>query len=641
MEYSVSFGRLGRSSRPAAAGQKFRLALLGDFSGAANAGRLDTGAALAKRKPVKVDVDNLDDVLERMGLSLNLPLAEDGGTVTVKVAAIDDFHPDQLAENLELFEQLRGLRRNLGNRSTFDRAAKEVLSWGGEAPLPPPPRKSRGGTVATTRLSDFARLIGRPAVTGTEASADDLVRRLIGPFIQPARDARQEALTARVDEALSAAMRRVLHHPDFQTAEALWRGVEFLVRRIETGAKMEIVLYDVSAEELAADLAATETLEETGLYGMLVEQPVLDAHQGPLSAVIGLYAFELAPPHAELLGRIAQIAGGGGAPFVAGIGPDALKIPFHDQHPLIKDAFSALQALPAAAYLGLATPRFLLRMPYGRKTDPIDAFAFEEFTRQGGLGGMLWGHPALVPALLLAEGFTRQGAKLKLGAVMGVDDIPYYVYTDTDGEQIALPCTERLYTERQAVQVGQYRVMPLLSIRGRPELRLGGFTSLAGTPLAGFWAPVDIKPAPAAPSRPAAPTPAPTAAPTPPPAATAPAAPPAAPSPAPQPAVPAAPEPVAAPEAVAAPVAPAQPPPAPAAEPAGADAASDSADLDALLAGLSAPAESQSPAPQQAAPEAEAADDLDALLASLNAEPPAAEEDATEPDLDALLASLK
>ena len=60
-------------------------------------------------------------------------------------------------------------------------------------------------------------------------------------------------------------MRRVLHHPDFQSAEATWRGVEFLVRRIETGAKMEIVLYDVSAEELAADLAATDALDKTGL----------------------------------------------------------------------------------------------------------------------------------------------------------------------------------------------------------------------------------------------------------------------------------------------------------------------------------------------------------------------------------------
>ena len=72
--------------------------------------------------------------------------------------------------------------------------------------------------------------------------------------------------------------------------------------------------------------------------------------------------------------------------------------------------------------------------------------------------------------------------------------MPYFVYTDADGEQVALPCTERLYTERQAVQVASYRVMPLLSLRGRPEVRLGGFTSLAGTPLAGFWAPVEITP---------------------------------------------------------------------------------------------------------------------------------------------------
>ena len=558
MQYEVNFGRLGRTPRAAAgAGTKFRLALLGDFSGRANAGTVETGAALAGRKPLRVDVDNLDDVLARLKLSLALPLAEDGGTIAVPIGSMDDFHPDQLTENLELFSQLRDLRRNLASKSGFDRAAKEVLSWGGEAPLPPPPRRARGAAVATDRrLSDFARLIGRPAIAESgEADADDLIRRLVGPFIVPARDSRQDALVARVDEALSAAMRRVLHHPDFQTAEALWRGVEFLVRRIETGAKMEIVLYDVSAEELAADLAATDALEATGLYGMLVEQPALDAHQGPLSAVIGLYTFELAPPHADLLGRVAQIAGAAGAPFVAGLAPDPLKAPFHEQHPLIRDAWSALQALPAAAYLGLAAPRFLLRMPYGKKSDPIDAFAFEEFTRQEGLSGMLWGHPALIPALMLAETHARQGAKMKLGTIMSAPDMPYYVYTDQDGEQVALPCTERLWTERQAAQVNAYRVMPLVTLRGRPDVRLGGFSSLAGTPLAGFWAPADIK---------ATPTPAPA--------------------------------PAQVSEAAAAPAAEAaQPAPEPAAE---ADAA-PAPDLDALLDSLAAPAPAE-PAPQAA-----------------------------------------
>lgn len=600
MQYEVNFGRIGRAPRAATRGNKFRLALLGDFSGRANAGRLETGEALAKRRPIRVDVDTLDDVLAKLVPSLALDLAGDGGTVAVKFASMDDFHPDQLAENVEVFEHLLTLRRNLASRAGFDRAAKEVLSWGGEAPLPPPPRRARGAAVATDRkLSDFARLTGlRPAAAAEEASADALMRRLIGPFVVPARDARQDQLIARVDEALSAAMRRLLHHPDFQAAEAIWRGVEMLVRRIETGARMEIVLYDVSAEELAADLAASDSLEASGLYGMLVEQPALDAQAGALSALIGLYTFELVPPHADLLGRVAQIAAAAGAPFVAGIMPDGLKTPMHEQHPLIQESWTALHALPASAYLGLAAPRFLLRLPYGKKTDPIDAFALEEFTRQEGLSGMLWGHPALLPALLLAETWGRQGAKMKLGTVMTAGDMAYYVYTDTDGEAVALPCTERLYSEREAAKVSAHRVMPLLSLRGRPEVRLGGFGSLAGTPLAGFWAPVEIKPG------------------------TTPAA-------APQDHAPETFE-----SATPEPVTPAQAAPEPA-------AAEEEVDLDALLAGLSAPADA-APADTAAPPPAEeVVDDLDALLASLNAPAEAVAADATEPDLDALLASLQ
>lgn len=612
MRYEVNFGTIGgKPPKAPSAGTKFRLALLGDFSGRANAGKLETGEALATRKPIKVDVDNLDTVLERMKIQLALTLDGDEASVTVPVGSMDDFHPDQIVENVELFDQLRTLRRNLGNKATFDRAAKEVLSWSGEEALPPPPRRAAGAAIATDRkLSDFARLTGRPSTReAAESSADELIRRLVGPFIVPARDARQDQLTARVDEALSASMRRVLHHPDFQTAEAMWRCLEFLVRRIETGAAMEIVLYDVSAEELAADVAATDALDQSGLYGMLVEQPALDAHQGPLSAVIGLYTFELMPPHADLLGRVALVAGAAGAPFIAGIAPDPLKTPMHEQHPLTQDAWAALREHPAAAYLGLATPRFLLRMPYGKKSDPIDAFAFEEFTRQGGLSGMLWGHPALIPALLLAETFAQQGKKMQLGKVMGVGDIAYYVMTDTDGEQIALPCTERLYTEKQAVGVANFGVMPLVSLRGRPELRLAGFNALGGAPLAGFWAPADIKPKPAAPP--------------------------------PAPPAPAAPAPAAAPAEEAAPEAAGEAPTEAAAEPAAAPAAEEMADLDALLASLDATAAAPAPAtaPEPAADAA--VDELDALLASLNAPPPPAEPDATEAELDALLASLK
>ena len=61
-------------------------------------------------------------------------------------------------------------------------------------------------------------------------------------------------------------------------------------------------------------------------------------------------------------------------------------------------------------------------------------------------------------------------------------------------------------------------------------------------------------------------------------------------------------------------------------------------DLDAMLAGLSAPAPVAADTADATGGEV---DELDALLAGLNAPPPAAAPDAPEADLDALLASLK
>ena len=568
MQYEVNFGRLDRPQQAKSGASRFRLAVLGDFSGRANAGLLETGATLARRKPITIDVDNLDDVLERMSLTLSLQLDEDGGTIQVPIASLDDFHPDQLVENVELFGALRQLRRDLGSKAGFARAAKEVLSWSGEAALPPQAASARGADIATDkRLSDFARLTGRAKSGGGEASVDDLVRRLVGPFVLPARDARQEDLTARVDASLSAAMRRVLHHPDFQAAEAIWRGVELLVRRLETGDRMQIVLYDVSAEEWAADLANADALEDSGLFGMLVEQPAMDADQGPLSVVLGLYAFELSPPHADLLGRMAQVAAAAGAPFIASIEPDALQMPMREQNPLIRQAWAALQGLPAASYLGLATVRFLLRMPYGKRSDPIDAFAFEEFTREAGLSSMLWANPALGAGLLLAQAWGKAGAKMQPGAVSVIGDMPYYVYMPPGGDQVALPCTERLYSERQVAQVAPYHVMPMVCLRGRPEIRLAGFGSVAGPVLAGFWGQVKVEAPPVAPPNAESPPP-----------------------------------PVAEPLAAAAAAEP--PPPEPETEAGGGDL-----DLDALLASLSEPA--------PVAAEGETEVDLDALLASL------------------------
>ena len=494
MAYEVNFGTMrGATSKPVVKKSgKFRIAILGDFSARANSGKLDTGAELGSRKPLKVDCDNLDATIKRLGVKLRLPLGADGSAVELTVNSMDDLHPDQLYSNLPIFSELSGLRQRLKTQSTFAKAAKEVQAWAGVKIARPPRRKPRSAAIpANGRLSDFARLVGEPTVKAKPTvSIAEMLKQMVGPYVVPAKDPRQDQLVATVDSALAATMRTVLHHPDFQSFEALWRSVDMLVRRLETDEKLQIVLYDVTAEEIAADLSKADALENSGLYKLLVEQPAMDAAQGPFAVVIGNYIFEQTPPHAELLGRIAKIVAQTQTAFIAGIGTSCLDTKPADLHPLIKEAWDALAGMPEAAYLGLVVPRFMLRNPYGEKTDPIDSFDFEEFTPQDGLSGMLWGNSAVIAGLLLGATFSQQGDKMKPGSVLSIGDMPFYYYTDSDGDQTALPCTERMLSSKMADLVSKLRFMPMLSIKGQPEVRLGGFGALTGGVLAGSWKPV-------------------------------------------------------------------------------------------------------------------------------------------------------
>jgi type VI secretion system protein ImpC len=497
MQYSMSFGKL--NAKPPVrkgVGATFGIAVLGDFSGRANRGELEKGAILANRKPRRVDIDNLDSVLESMQLKLGLPIGDDGGAVEIEISTLDDFHPDELYDKLDIFSELAGLRKKLKNTSTFASAAAEVKSWGGLSDVTPARvrPKARGSAIPNAKMSDFARLMGTSTTVADETPADELIKQIVRPYVTAAASPDQQQMLAAVDSALSATMRRVLHHPDFQTLEALWRSVDLLVRELETDGNLQVILYDISAEEIAADLSSSDNLEETGLYKLLVEQPALDLRTTSPSVIIGNYNFELSPPHAELLGRIAQIASAAQAPFIAAISNEAFEKKKPEEiHPLVAESWAALRSLPHAAYLGLTVPRFMLRWPYGAKTEPISPFNFEEFSSQFGLKGFLWGNSAVLAGLLLGKTFSQQGmAGMKLGSIAIQGDMPLYYYVDKDGDQIALPCTERLASEAVAAHIISQGFMPVVWMRGRPEVRLGSFSSAHGAQLAGPWAPVQV-----------------------------------------------------------------------------------------------------------------------------------------------------
>ncbi|WP_353345826.1 type VI secretion system contractile sheath large subunit [Aquicoccus sp. SU-CL01552] len=310
-------------------------------------------------------------------------------------------------------------------------------------------------------------------------------------------------MTAAVDAALSDAMRMVLHHPEFQSLEAQWRTLDLIARTVEDDDTLDVVLYDISAEEIAADLATHDELSQSGLARLLTEDP-LDAEsgRGGYSALIGLYTFEETPPHAELLGRIGRVAAHVDAPFLAAIAPGFLEVEKKDRHPLVAKAWDTLRAMPEAGHLGLLTPRFMLRRPYGARTEPIYAFEFEEFTMAEGLSGLLWANPAVLAAILLAQSFRKNGPSMGLGSVMSLGEVPYHYVTDRYGDQVVLPCTERNLTQSRVEFVMARGFMPVVSIKSRDEVRLASFQSLAGGDILGPWSGV-------APPQPSPPNPAP------------------------------------------------------------------------------------------------------------------------------------
>ncbi len=479
--WTPDFGELGAAPPQWAPKRPVRIAVLGDFSAGAAAGRLELGSDLAARKAIPVEFDTLEDTLARLEPTLTLPLGHGGEGVTLEFGELDAFHPDTLYRELPVFKALADLRKKLNNTATFAKAAAEVQSWAGGAKKRASrarPKRSRGGApAADAKLSDFARLVGGAAASAelrVGGSIDALLRQVVGPFVQKAPDPKREALVATVDQALSDAMRAVLHQSEFQNLESLWRGLDMLLRRIETGPSLQVHLIDVSADEFAADLSSVSDLSETGLHSLLVDKPSQEKNGG-YSLICGLFHFEATPPHAELLGRMAKIAAAAGAPFVTAIASDAFMDRKRAPHPLVAQAMNALRGLPEAGALALLSPRFMLRHPYGKRSDPISSFAFEEFTAADGLRGMLWGHPALIAAAILAA---------PTGKTLSIGDIPFHYFTDADGDQIALPCTERLIPTDLAARLRGFGITALMAHKGQPELRLAGLDAVDGSALA-------------------------------------------------------------------------------------------------------------------------------------------------------------
>jgi len=490
----------------------FQVAILGDFSGRANRRLNEIGDALANRRPTLIDRDNFDAVFAKTSPRLEISLGGSNGyPVTLKFTDLDEFHPDSLFRHVPMFQKLRDTREKLGDSETFAQTAIELGIRPSQPATPTPEphqtqRDSRAdvqqalsGNFLDQLVEETEKKTSQPQASRIPDPWTSFLRGIIAQHIVPKADPRQAEALGLIDLATSAQMSALLHLPAFQALESAWRAVYFLVRNLETNSRLKVLLFDVSKEELARDLGSSDNLTSTGTYRLLVEKTVGTPGADPLAILVGNYTFDASRGDAELLGRMAKVAAAAGAPFITGVSPAVLgcdsiaNLPDHHRWtappaPEAAAAWRALRGLAEARYLGLALPKFLIRLPYGKETDSTELFEFEEIPDTGQHEDYLWANPAFAAALLLAQTFTEQGWELRPGTLADITGLPLHIYS-VDGESVTKPCAEVLMTQTSAEEMLEKGFMPLASIKEQPVIRLVRFQSFADPPsaIAGRW----------------------------------------------------------------------------------------------------------------------------------------------------------
>ena len=512
MPRPFDFGGVNLSAGEESAGARessetpFRIAILGDFSGRANRGISDS-KTIGKRRAVLVDRDNFDEVLSRSGAEIQLPMG-DSGSLRLRFSDLDDFHPDRVFANLEVFGKLRDLRARLQNPATFQETAKE-LGLRSSDPAAPPTKPVASPVVAPSAARLASGSLLDEMIEQTEAQVvtqpprrpsdevHDFAQRVVAQHLVSTPDPRQPETLAVIDRAVGSLMRAVLHNPDFQALEAIWRASFFLVRQLETGSQLKLYLIDISKQELAADLNSTPDLRNTGVYRLLVEESVETPGAEPWAIVVGSYSFGAGDEDAALLSRMAKIAHRARAPFLAEASSHLLGCFSLASSPHPRDwnaprnlakGWADLRHQPESEAVGLTLPRFLLRLPYGEKTTPAESFDFEEFPDLPIHDDYLWGNPAFAVALLLAQSFSESGWGMRPGTAAAIERLPVHIYR-RDGQPESKPCAEVLLTEDAAERMLEEGLMPLVSFKDRDMVRLVRFQSIADPlrPLAGPW----------------------------------------------------------------------------------------------------------------------------------------------------------
>jgi type VI secretion system protein ImpC len=286
------------------------------------------------------------------------------------------------------------------------------------------------------------------------------------------------AIIAEIDLKLTEQVNLVLHHADFQKLEGAWRGLSYLVNNTETDEMLKIRFMPISKQELSKTIKKFKGVawDQSPLFKKIYEEEYGQLGGSPFGCLVGDFSFDHSPPDVEILQGMAQIAAAGHAPFIAGANPNVMQMDSWQELTNPRDltkifstpeyaAWRSLRESEDSRYIGLAMPRFLARLPYGAKTDPVEDFDFEEDMEGTDSSRYTWANSAYAMAVNINSAFKQYGWCTRIRGVESggaVEGLPVHTFPSDDGG-VDMKCpTEIAISDRREAELAKNGFMPLI-----------------------------------------------------------------------------------------------------------------------------------------------------------------------------------
>lgn len=344
-------------------------------------------------------------------------------------------------------------------------------------------------TSATTQRGLLDEIVDRGKMAKDDASRQrgrDLIKEFVAQILQgaigisPDTEAMINARIAQIDALLSNQLNEVMHAPEYQKLEASWRGLRYLLDKSETSDKLKIRVLNASKRELQRDLDRAPEFDQSALFKKVYEEEYGVFGGAPFAALVGDYEFGKHPQDMELLGKISNVAAAAHAPFLTAASPDLLSLENFTQLGQPRDLskifdtteyvkWKSFRQSEDSRYVGLALPHILMRLPYGRDTNPVEAFGYEERVDGSDHSKYLWGNAAYALATRLTNAFAQFGWCAAIRGVEGgglVEGLPSHTFRTDEGD-VALKCpTEIAITDRREKELADQGLVPLVHCKG-------------------------------------------------------------------------------------------------------------------------------------------------------------------------------